>query len=140
LITVADHVVQHDGVGLVVTFPDGRSERLVASGDASSSTPPVQAQLEAYNKRNLDAFVAPYAPECLLQRGTESETFARAVDGYRTMFHDFPDLHAWVPNRLVAGGWVADEELVTGHRQGELRAIALYRVADSKIVEVRFLP
>jgi hypothetical protein len=105
---------------------------------------PVQEQLEAYNARDVDRFVACYADHVeivgptgeVMLRGTEA---LRAT--YASLFAAQPELHARVATRLRAGAFVVDDEWVTGMRggSGETHAIAVYEVRDGRIVHVRFL-
>ena len=109
-------------------------------------TAPVQAQLDAYNRRDLEAFLACYAPDCRMEDGAGAVLAAdRAAmrPQYARLFADGPDLHADVPTRIVVGGYVIDEEHVTGARQPGFpeaaHAAAVYRVADGLIRHVRVL-
>jgi hypothetical protein len=85
---------------------------------------PVQAQLDAYNTHDVDAFLDCYAPEAVirhadgrvLMRGHE-EIRAR----YERLFADNPDVTAEVPTRIQAGDWVVDEEKAVGYEvRGDL--------------------
>ena len=59
------------------------------------------------------------------------------------MFAGSPDLYAEVPARIVVGGYVIDEERVTGARlpgfPEAVHAAVVYRVADGLIRHVRVL-
>jgi hypothetical protein len=102
-----------------------------------------QAQLDAYNSRNIEAFLAPYAedvavytfPQTLQYRG---KTAMSKV--YAGMFSDLPDLHCTLVNRMVQGEVVIDQESVV-FRSGEppLKAIAIYKIKNGKIAEVYFI-
>jgi hypothetical protein len=103
----------------------------------------VQAQLEAYNARDIDAFIATYAddvklfelPEKLLSEGT-----APMRDVYGKLFKD-ERLHATVVNRIVMGNTVVDHERVrvtTPRGPGTVEAVAIYEVRDGKIATVWF--
>ena len=102
-----------------------------------------QAQLDAYNQRDLAAFLLPYAdsvavytfPNQLQYRGKEQ---MRKV--YGEMFQNLPDLHCTLVNRMVMGNTVIDQESVV-FRKGEkpLQAIAIYKVQAGKIAEVYFI-
>ena len=109
-------------------------------------TAPVQAQLEAYNRRDLEAFLACYAPDCRMEDGAGA---VMAADReamrplYAALFANSPELHVDVPTRIVAGSYVLDEEYVTGaHLPGfpeEVHGVAVYHVADGLIRHVRVL-
>lgn len=102
-----------------------------------------QAQLDAYNQRNLEAFLLPYDdsvavytfPNQLQYRGK-----AEMRKVYGQMFQNLPDLHCTLVNRMVQGNTVIDQESVV-FRKGEkpLQAIAIYKVKAGKIAEVYFV-
>ena len=117
-----------------------------AAADAVAAPTPeavVQAQLEAYNARDIDAFIATYAddvklfelPEKLLSEGT-----ATMRDRYGKLFKD-ERLHATVVNRIVMGDTVVDHErvrLTLPQGPATVEAIAIYEVRDGKITQVWF--
>lgn len=102
-----------------------------------------QEQLDAYNKRDIDAFVAPYAenvkvykfPNELLYEGKTT-----MYDTYGRMFARTPDLHCRLVNRIVMGNTVIDQEEVTiSKNDPPMHAIAIYKIIDGKIAEVYFI-
>ena len=59
---------------------------------------------------------------------------------YGSLFDATPELHAEVTARLRVGRFIVDEEHVTGAPQGDVRAIAVYRLGDDGLIErVQFL-
>lgn len=103
----------------------------------------VQRQLEAYNARDMDAFLATYAedaqlfelPDKLLARGTE-----QLRERYTKRFAD-ERLHAEIVQRMTMGNTVIDHErvrLTLPEGPGTLEAIAIYEVRDGKIATVWF--
>jgi hypothetical protein len=109
-------------------------------------TAPVQAQLEAYNRRDLEAFLACYAPDCRMEDGAGAVMAADREamrPSYAALFANSPDLHLDVPTRIVAGSYVIDEEHGTGARlpgfSEEVHGAVVYRVADGLIRHVRVL-
>ena len=103
----------------------------------------VQQQLNAYNAGNLEAFLACYHddiriynyPDELSMEGKEAMR-----NGYGGMFKQLPDLHAKLVNRMVLGNTVIDQEYVTGFPNDRvIQAIAVYKVKDGIITEVRFI-
>ena len=67
---------------------------------------PVQEQLEAYNARDLDRFLACYADDTVIEDGAGNRVAAgmeemRALCG--PLFLNSPDLHADVPQRIGTG-------------------------------------
>lgn len=102
-----------------------------------------EEQLIAYNNRDIEAFVLPYAenvkvfnfPSELLYEGRE-----KMYDLYGRMFARTPDLHCKLVNRMVMGNTVIDQEEVTiTKNEPPMRAIAIYKIVDGKIAEVYFV-
>jgi hypothetical protein len=115
----------------------------VAADAAPTPEAVVQAQLEAYNARDIDAFVATYTadvqlfelPDKVLVRGAE-----QLRERYKERFAD-ERLHATIVNRIVMGNTVVDHErvrLTLPDGPGTLEAIAIYEVRDGKIATVWF--
>lgn len=102
-----------------------------------------QMQVNAYNARNLDAFLYPYADDVkiydfggkLIMEGKE-----QMHSRYKALFEDSPDLHCRIVNRMVLGNTVIDQETVTGFRgNNSINAIAVYLIEKNKIKEVHFI-
>lgn len=107
---------------------------------------PVQEQLDAYNAHDLERFLACYAPDVRIE-DAEGRTMTTGVEAmrkqYGALFTAHPDLHATVKARMRVGEFVVDEEEATfGGSSGTpqtMRVLAVYRVRDGLIVNVRFL-
>lgn len=103
----------------------------------------VQAQVEAYNRRDLEGFLATYAPDARLY--THPDQLRRSgVDqmrqAYGRLFASSPQLHARITQRIVQGNYVIDHEHVTGLPNGaENSAVAIYEVRNGKIQNVWFI-
>jgi hypothetical protein len=103
----------------------------------------VERQVRAYNERDLDEFVACYAEGVMV----EDADGAILVSGrdemaqrYGRLFASAPDLHGEIVTRIRIGSYVVDEERITGRPDGELHAVAIYRLdGDGLIDRVRFL-
>ncbi len=102
-----------------------------------------QQQLDAYNNRNIEAFLEPYSdtvkiysfPNTLLYTGKE-----KMKQRYGNMFQNTPELHCNLLNRIVQGNTVIDQEEVTISSDREkIYAIAIYKVWEDKIQEVYFI-
>jgi hypothetical protein len=103
----------------------------------------VQEQLDAYNNRDIEAFLKPYDdsvavymfPNQLLYKGK-----ATMRQEYTGMFKDTPDLHCTVICRMVLGNKIIDEESVIFNKnRPPLHASAIYTIAKGKIVAVHFV-
>lgn len=104
----------------------------------------VQRQLDAYNARDIDAFVATYAddaqqfeyPATLLTRGS-----AQLRERIMARFRE-PNLHARLIRRTVMGQVVIDHEEVTRtfpEGTGRIELVAIYEVCDGRIATARFI-
>ncbi len=101
-----------------------------------------QQQLNAYNLRDIDAFLEPYSDSVelynfsgkLMMKGKEAMRRT-----YSDMFKNTPDLHCKLVNRIVEGNTVIDHESVTGWGDKPTTAVAIYTVANGKIVKVHFI-
>ena len=104
---------------------------------------PVQKQLDAYNSRNIEAFLEPYSdsvkiynhPDKLIMSG---KTQMRSR--YTGMFKQLTDLHCTLVNRMVLGSVVIDQEYVIFDKSRPAsEVIAMYKIAHGKIQEVYFI-
>ncbi len=102
----------------------------------------VQQQLEAYNARDLERFIALYANAIRVFRPPAQEP---AIEGktafaeyYRTQRFSRPGLHAEVMKRIVLGNKVIDHERIAGVRETPFEAAAVYEVAQGLIRTVWF--
>lgn len=112
----------------------------VATATAAEAV--VAAQLEAYNRRDLEAFLAFYADDAVLvdYPDTVTQTGKDAMrERYRKRFAN-PNIRAAVVKRIAHGNFVIDHEQITAPPQpGMIEAVAVYEVRDGKIVRVTFL-
>ena len=106
------------------------------------SSDPVERRVEAYNRRDLDAFIGCYAPEAVMEDAAgivvmQGHEAMRRV--YGDLFDNSPDLHAEIATRIRVGEYVIDEELVTALRGSpeEIRVAAIYHVSGDVIDRVR---
>ena len=101
-----------------------------------------QRQLNAYNARDIDAFLEPYAedvelynmPEKLIGKGKDAMRKT-----YTGMFARTPVLHCELVNRMVVGNTVIDHERVTfAADKAPTEAVAIYKIENGKIKRVYF--
>ncbi|MGC5703206.1 nuclear transport factor 2 family protein [Pseudomonas sp. NFXW11] len=112
--------------------------------DLHSPEEVVEAQLQAYNRKDLDAWLATYAedarqyehPATLLAKGHD-EIRARALLRFQE-----PNLHARLIQRSVMGNVVIDHELISrtfADGTGTLETVAIYEVQAGKIKCASFI-
>lgn len=102
----------------------------------------VQRQLNAYNARNIDAFLEPYAaevevytyPDKLMYKGKENMR-----QRYAGMFERMTNLHCEIEERTINGNIITDKEIVSGVGPSPVKATAIYHIADDKIAKVYFI-
>lgn len=103
---------------------------------------PVQAQLDAYNARQLAPFVACYTEdvECFRPPQAEPVLSGRAALAahYAANRFNLPQLHAELVSRMVLGNKVVDHERITGVRPQPFEAAVVYEVQGGLIRRVWF--
>lgn len=101
----------------------------------------VQRQLDAYNARDIDAFMATYAEEIVLLNfpGTAfSRGQSEMRKRYAVLFENTPNLFCEIKKRIVIGNKVIDQEYVRIN-DGFINAVAIYEVHDGLISKVTFI-
>lgn len=101
----------------------------------------VKSQLEAYNARDIDAFMDTYSDDIQLfefPKELFQKDRSRMKKSYQDFFEATPNLHCEIKNRIVIGNKVIDEEFVTIN-QSSLSAVAIYEVENGKIAKVTFI-
>jgi hypothetical protein len=102
---------------------------------------PVQAQVDAYNARDIDAFVAAYDAQVVITDAGGRPMMAgheAMEEQYGALFDGSPDLRAEILGRVSAGDWTVDHERV--ERAGETRELLVaYQVIGGLITRVVML-
>ena len=103
----------------------------------------VQQQVNAYNAKDIDAFLATYSSDVELYMHPDS-LFLSGHEGMRESYGPFfsttPQLHVEILSRMTSGNVVIDKERVTGLAGGRImEAIAIYRVKEDLIDRVWFV-
>lgn len=101
----------------------------------------VQRQLNAYNARDIDAFMDTYSddvelyefPNKLTEKGKENMR-----KGYEGFFKNVTNLYCEIEKRIVIGNKVIDHEKVRAGTR-TLHAVAVYEVEKGKIKKVTFI-
>jgi hypothetical protein len=101
----------------------------------------VQAQVDAYNLHDIEAFTATYAEDSYYTRLDSGEVVIAGRADVRKAFGDLfvanPNVHVEVTNRIALGRYVIDREVITG-REGQPtgNVVAIYEVVDGLIRRV----
>jgi uncharacterized protein (TIGR02246 family) len=111
--------------------------RLVEPNPASV----VQEQVEAYQARDLERFLATYALDVVIIKHPGGKVVAQGREAmrpiYDKLFTSSPKLNIRILRRTVIGSTVIDEELVTGlAKRPYVRAAATYQVEHGLITKV----
>ena len=103
----------------------------------------VQGQLDAYNARDIVAFMRFWADDCQYY-GFPDQLLASGATAIRerhlVRFQE-PDLYGKLIKRIDMGDLVVDQEIVTRNFPdgiGEVDVVAIYEVRGSKIVRAWF--
>lgn len=102
----------------------------------------VQRQVNAYNERNIDAFLEPYAedveiytfPDKLIYKGKDNMR-----KDYSDMFKKLTDLHCEITERIIQGNIIIDKESVSGIEKTKIEGTAIYHIINNKIAKVYFI-
>ena len=103
----------------------------------------VQAQLAAYNAKDLPGLLATYAPDAeqyVLHGELLAKGHAAIAERFRQRFTE-PDLHARLLHRTLFGEFVVDLEAVTRNfpqGKGTVELLCVYQVVDGLIVKASF--
>jgi hypothetical protein len=151
-ITIGSTVIDQEGVTIndkqnlqvAIYEVDGRIKSMRFIRDQKVDTDPeiiVQKQLDAYNARDIEGFLATYASDIKLYNfpnTLRTDGVAAMRKGYGSYFESAPDLHAEIKNRIVIGNVVIDEEEVTANGYIS-NSVAIYQVKNGKISKVTFV-
>ena len=92
----------------------------------------VQHQLDAYNARDLEKFLAAFSEDVRLYRppAEEAAIVGREALGafYATQRFNHAGLHAELLGRIVLGGKVIDHERITGVQEEAFEVVVAYEV------------
>jgi hypothetical protein len=148
---VIDHEVSQraDGARLFVctiyTVREGAIARIetVMSKAAAVGLNAAQGQLDAYNAQDLDAYMAFFAPDCVIYdwQGPITQAGAEAIRArYAALFAEHPENHAELVNRIAVGEVVVDHERVRRTPKGQaFEVAAVYTLRDGLIARIDFI-
>lgn len=104
----------------------------------------IQAQVNAYNERNLVKMMTFFADDIQLFDFAESKPLVKGIAGveklYQNVFDHSPNLHAEILNRIVFDDKVIDQERVITHQGGvATEVVVIYELAHGLISRVYFI-
>ncbi len=118
--------------------------RALADESVAAPVSIVQAQLDAYNAKDIDRLLATYAPDAehyTLHGERLAHGRAELRARFQTRFAE-PDLHAQLLSRTVLGRVVVDAESITRNfpeGRGTLEMLCIYEVAEGLIQKASFV-
>jgi hypothetical protein len=122
---------------------------LAAQDSTAACTQPtqvVQAQVDAYNRHDLEAFVATYSPDVEVRMLPADSALvngsAALRQAYEFLLHVPPEYAVAITQRIASGCFVIDNERVrvNGTQPAADAGVAIYQVEDHLIRRVWVLP
>ncbi len=103
----------------------------------------VDRVIAALCAHDVDAFVACYAADAVIEEGNDGRVLARGHEAMRArygqLFADNPKAHWHVVHRIEAGEFVIQHERMIGVTAMPAQHVCVYRVRDDVIHEERVL-
>jgi hypothetical protein len=100
----------------------------------------VERQLEAYNSKDLSAFLENFADDVQVFRPPLLEPSlvgkAQMAAFYTSQRFNRPNLHAKIINRIVLGNKVFDHELISGVNEEPFEMVVVFEVQHQRIQNV----
>jgi hypothetical protein len=97
----------------------------------------VQRQLEAYNARDLERFLAEYSQDVRVHRPPAAEPAIIGKEAFAAFYaaqrFNRAGLHAELVNRMVLGNKVIDHERISGVFEHDFEVAVVYEVVDGVI-------
>ena len=103
---------------------------------------PVDEHVRAYNERNLERFIACFSPDCVIedaQGAVVAEGHHDLHERFGRVFAESPELHCEILHRIRVGGYVVDEEQITGRVGGDQHGVVVSHVSNGLIDHQRFI-
>jgi hypothetical protein len=102
-----------------------------------------QAQLDAYNKHDIEAFLSPYSDSVEIYNFPNKLQYkGKAImrKNYGGMFISTPDLFCTLKNRIAVGNTIIDQESVVFQKdKPAFECMAIYTIENGKIAKVHFI-
>ncbi|MDF0716329.1 nuclear transport factor 2 family protein [Muricauda sp. 334s03] len=101
----------------------------------------IQKQVEAFNQRDLDAFISCFTEDVQVQRFPNNAMYkgnTKLSENYKRFFENVKTSSVEVVNRIVLGNTIADEE-ITKVDGRDARQVAIYQVTNGLISSMTFV-
>jgi len=99
--------------------------------------------VNAYNARDIDAFLATYSPQIKMFDHPDSLLLSGLDvmrEAYMPRFENAPDLHCEIINRIVSGNFVIIQGKISGLRDDQvMHGVVIYEVREGLIQQTWFL-
>jgi hypothetical protein len=102
----------------------------------------VQANLEAYNAHDIEAFMSYFSEDVTMVNFNDSKQTAKGISEVRAIYEPYfkasPNLNSKILKRTVLDNKVIDHEYITG-AQGSKEAfeiVLIYEVENNKIIKM----
>ncbi len=104
----------------------------------------VQNQLDAYNNRDINAFLECHSKDYEAFSFSETTPYLKGrkqlEETYSGIFKDSPNLYSKLLKRIVLGNTIIDHEEITGRKGVDLlELVAIYEVENGLIVKGNFI-
>ena len=112
-----------------------------ANNDTEAAEYIVNIQLDAYNARDIDKFVATFSEDIEIYNSKGELTMKgheQLRERYDVLFKNTPNLHCRIENRIKINNKIIDKENVTMNER-IVEAVAIYEVVDGIIKKVTFV-
>lgn len=110
-----------------------------------SPTQVVQLNLDAYNQRNIEGFMAWIDDKVQVVNFQDQKITLTGKDNckafYQTLFEQSPQLHSTILSRMVLGNKVIDHERIVGRNgaAAPVELILIYEVEHNKITKINVI-
>lgn len=103
----------------------------------------VQKQMDAYNQRDVEAFVAMYSADIKVYNFPDELVFEgkeKMRERYSNSFSSTPDLHSTLISRSILGNTVIDQEyIIVDNTKPAIEMIVIYKIQGQEIIEMYWL-
>jgi hypothetical protein len=102
----------------------------------------VQKNLDAYNQRDIEGFMAWFSPEIKMYNFADGKMTMQGLEQvrktYQELFELSPKLHSTILKRIVFDNKVIDHEHIIGRRGAEqpVELVLIYEVEQERIVKI----